>query len=459
MHSNSGELENYKNRFSFPKNNFFCYKWRIKDHFSTSIDRQRFHLNVLGAGNDRSLMNDRIMGLYKSSFGSSRKDLVVNLANDAMAFLDRRRQQQKRVQESERALSQATAELAQHVFNILLAFSSELNSLMGLSEIFISANEPETRRLGSNKEGITTLLNQSSFSTCFYRLVVEGRLESLNFYLVPSDAVISMNEISLNYQPLERWQSKLQPNGSVHWYSGEHMLEGESVDVVCAELLRVLLESTQERLMPAEMMEVSRSIFELSAPAPWEVDATKRTADSGAGSNTSNCNTGNNAGYMGSEIVYSQPEYKEEKVELPFSNPALVDDIGLMTLYDIPCVGSPKAQPVQPAQPIQPYQQHSPAASTPENKAETLPDCQSWQSVGVETYGWADEPVEPMVIKAKREADAENIETIAAKTPAKKRAATKATAKTTNIKSGETSCEKPAGGKTTKAKAGAKSRK
>ncbi|HMX44985.1 MAG TPA: hypothetical protein PKC93_03500, partial [Candidatus Obscuribacter sp.] len=98
MLRNSVDLEELKNRRSFPKNNYFCYKWRIKDHFNRSIDRQIFHLRALGASNDVSLMNDRIMQLYKSSFGSSRKDLIVDLARDAMSFLDRRRSDQKRQQ-------------------------------------------------------------------------------------------------------------------------------------------------------------------------------------------------------------------------------------------------------------------------------------------------------------------------------------------------------------------------
>lgn len=139
MLRNSVDLEELKNRRSFPKNNYFCYKWRIKDHFNRSIDRQIFHLRALGASNDVSLVNDRIMQLYKSSFGSSRKDLIVDLARDAMSFLDRRRSDQKRQQAKELRLSTATIELVQYASNVLLGFSTELNSLMGLSELFITA--------------------------------------------------------------------------------------------------------------------------------------------------------------------------------------------------------------------------------------------------------------------------------------------------------------------------------
>lgn len=272
MLRNSVDLEELKNRRSFPKNNYFCYKWRIKDHFNRSIDRQIFHLRALGASNDVSLMNDRIMQLYKSSFGSSRKDLIVDLARDAMSFLDRRRSDQKRQQAKELRLSTATIELVQYASNVLLGFSTELNSLMGLSELFITASEPEAKKLGACGEGITHVV-QAGFSTNSFRLVIEGRLECINFYLVPADSLLTLNEIAMNYEPLEKWRSLIGDTGAVQWYSGGQAIAEDMVEVICSELLRALLAATQERLMPElESVAADESFFELSAPAPWELD-------------------------------------------------------------------------------------------------------------------------------------------------------------------------------------------
>lgn len=277
MLRNSVDLEELKNRRSFPKNNYFCYKWRIKDHFNRSIDRQIFHLRAQGASNDVSLMNDRIMQLYKSSFGSSRKDLIVDLARDAMSFLDRRRSDQKRQQAKELQLSTATIELVQYASNVLLGFSTELNSLMGLSELFITASEPEAKKLGACGEGITHVV-QAGFSTNSFRLVIEGRLQCINFYLVPADSLLTLNEIAMNYEPLEKWRSLIGEDGSVGWYAGGHAIAEDMVEVICSELLRVLLAATQERLMPElEAACVTEASFELSAPAPWELDQACRS--------------------------------------------------------------------------------------------------------------------------------------------------------------------------------------
>ncbi|MBK9772541.1 MAG: hypothetical protein IPP57_17290 [Candidatus Obscuribacter sp.] len=277
MLRNSVDLDELKNRQTFPKNNYFCYKWRIKDHFNRSIDRQQFHLNSLGANNDKSLMNDRIMQLYKSSFGTSRKDLIVDLAQEAMSFLEKRRTEKKRAEQTELMLSQATTSMVDFASNILLGFSTELNSLMGLSELFITAAEPESKKLGAGTDGGITHVVQSSFSTHTFRLAIEGRLEVINFYLVPADTMLTLNEIARHYEPLERWRSTIEANSAVTWHNDEGVVTRDVAEVICAELLRYLIAATQERLAPAEQKEsADEFFFEMSAPAPWEVEIASR---------------------------------------------------------------------------------------------------------------------------------------------------------------------------------------
>jgi hypothetical protein len=82
-----------------------------------------------------------------------------------------------------------------HIFNVLLAFSAELNSLMGLSELFITACEPEAKKVGSAKEALTHVV-QAGFSTNLYRLVIDGRLDCINFYIVPADTLLALQDIN-----------------------------------------------------------------------------------------------------------------------------------------------------------------------------------------------------------------------------------------------------------------------
>lgn len=380
MLRNSVDLDELKNRQTYPKNNFFCYKWRIKDHFNRSIDRQMFHLKSLGASNDISLMNDRIMQLYKTSFGSSRKDLIVDLAQEAMSFLDKRRSQQKRVQAKEMVLSQATIELVQYAANVLLGYATELNSLMGLSELFITAAEPEARKLGMGTEGGITHVVQAGFSTSSFRLVVEGRLECINFYLVPADTLLTLNEIALNYEPLERWRSHVAPSGDVYWTTSEEPIAEDMVEIICAALMRALIAATQDRLMPTECIETNEdALFELCAPAPWEADAARRVSESspniayqqpvaqcsaqsdiGTASSTYPSLAALTAAHAQNIAAATQQKPVAQPAPVapvaastpaPFSTPSMVEDLGLMTLTDLPAVGWAHSVPAKNAAP------------------------------------------------------------------------------------------------------------
>lgn len=349
MLRNSVDINELKNRQSFPKNNYFCYKWRIKDHFTRSIDRRQYELHTMGAGNDVSLMNDRILQLYKASFGISRKDLIVGLAQDAMNFLDRRRGQQKRAQQCERALAESTLSLVHHVFNVLLAFSAELNSLMGLSELFITAAEPEAKKVGSAKEALTHVV-QAGFSTNLYRLVIDGRLDCINFYIVPADTLLALQDITLNFNPLEKWHSKLYPSGEVYWFAGDSLIQDDMVEIICSELLRALIQATEERLMPPEQyVEHETHLFELAAPAPWEVDMQRVRGGSepeavSAGKESSK----NQQAAVCSESCADSGWQSQTGRGLPslgslssgqnnpFCTPGLAEEMGLMTGCDLP---------------------------------------------------------------------------------------------------------------------------
>lgn len=264
------QTQEITNRQRFPKNNSFCYRWRILDDFSRSIDRQMFHLKVAGAGNHRSLLADKILQLYKGRYHGTRQDLIVELAQDAMKFLEKRRFENHKLSKAEVMLSKATTELMDRVFNTLLAFSTELNSLLGLSELFMTATEPEVKKRSNNSETSIAVSVQAHLSTSLYRLVIEGKTDSISFYVIPSDNILALPEISLHYEAIAVWRPQITAQGQVYWLSTAGILTEEMVDVSCAELLRKLLETTQERLAPSERLGREENCgFDLLEVDPW----------------------------------------------------------------------------------------------------------------------------------------------------------------------------------------------
>lgn len=266
---NSYELQEVTNRQKFPKNNYFCYRWRVLDNFNKSIERRMFQLQVQGAGNNVTLLSDRILQLYKARHHDGRKDLIVDLAQDAMGFLHRRRQEHQMNSKIEVMLSKATASLMDRTFNTFLAFSTELNSLLGLSELFITATEPEvTKRSNQSATSIATCV-QCHIATSLFRLVMEGRGDKISFYMIQSDNILALSDIT-RFEPIAVWQAQFAAEDRIYWVCSSGVMTEGMLDVACAELIRNLVETTQEAISPKHTYKkTDLQNFELEESDPW----------------------------------------------------------------------------------------------------------------------------------------------------------------------------------------------
>lgn len=262
----NNELTEVTNRQKFPKNNYFCYRWRILDYFSTSADRQKHEQDLQVGGKDRSLLSDKILQLHKARYQGSRQGLIADLAQDAMQFLDRRRKETRKTTEENILFAKAIRDLMQRTFKTLLAFSTELNTLLGLSELFITSSEPEVA--GRIKEDGSMAYVQCSLSTTLFRLLVDGRNDTMAFYLLPTDNIGALTDLS-PYSPVVEWKAQVNSAKGLFWVSETGALTGEMLEVACAELLRLLIGATQEMLSPDKKAQKSNANYDLLEVDPW----------------------------------------------------------------------------------------------------------------------------------------------------------------------------------------------
>lgn len=271
--------EQVANRQNFPKNNYFCYKWRVKDNFNRSIDRQMFHLSVHGADNHKSLMSHKMLQLHKSRFKGNRRDMVVNLAQDAMEFLEQRRLEHSVHSNEQVIYSTAMTDMVEMCFNLLLSCATELNTILGLSELFITATEPNFEIKDKTKETVCSY-TQCRFSTSLYSLVMEGRREKINFYIVPSDELISVEEVALQYESITKWSATMNKNKQAVWMSQGMELNDDVLEVSAIQLLSQLIDKTKERLVPITEQDSKEQEFALFEDDPWQKETSGYTSTS-----------------------------------------------------------------------------------------------------------------------------------------------------------------------------------
>lgn len=298
----NNELTEVTNRQKFPKNNYFCYRWRILDYFSTSADRQKHEQDLQIGGKDRSLLSDKILQLHKARYQGSRQDLIADLAQDAMQFLDRRRKETRKTTEENILFAKAIRDLMQRTFKTLLAFSTELNTLLGLSELFITSSEPEVA--GRINDDGSMAYVQCSLSTTLFRLLVDGRNDTIAFYLLPTDNIGALTDLK-PYTPVVEWKANVNSQKGVFWVSETGALTGEMLEVACAELLRLLIGATQEMLAPNNERDERNANFDLLENDPW--------LNAGPSGNQSSNDFDMKSGYNLAEPIQSKFEIKKNR--------------------------------------------------------------------------------------------------------------------------------------------------
>lgn len=247
-------------RKRFPKNNQFCYRWRVVDNFSKTIEREMFEQHLNGGQFHQSLQNERILALYKMTYRRRKNDFISQLTQDAMTFLENRRNAVSIALNEESAYTKSMVNLIDSVFNLLLSCSIELNTVLGFSELFVAATEPEVQTYHSNGQTRVRSLN-CRFSTSVFSLVLHGQKDKIHCYVVPVEDLLGSRNPAGEHEPLAvcsaeftdgtpKWNVEMDVSDSNEPYSirkkfSTHEMSDENMENLCHYLLRHLIDKTQ----------------------------------------------------------------------------------------------------------------------------------------------------------------------------------------------------------------------
>ncbi len=247
----------------FPKNNRFCYRWRVVDNFNKSIERDMFEQHLNGGSYYKSLQNEHILALYKMTYTRRKNDFISQLTQDAMSFLTDRRTALSQAVREETFYTKSMASIVDHLFNVLLSCSIEMNTVLGFSELFIAATEPEVQTYTSNGESKIRSL-YCRFSTSIFSIVIYGHKNRVEMYVVPIEDLFGNKELAGGHEPIALCIATLDGE-KVNWSSHVVQIESsspydqrkeqvvaplteETMEGLCHLVLRELIEKTQQVL-------------------------------------------------------------------------------------------------------------------------------------------------------------------------------------------------------------------
>jgi len=240
----------WRARARFPKNNFFCYRWRVVDNFNKSIEREMFEMNLQAGNFHKALVNEKVLALYKMSYRKTKNDFMSQITQSALEFLENRRQELSEAVKEEATYTTSMTEMIHAMFNILLSCSIELNTVLGFSELFVAAMEPEAVTITKGNQTKLGSL-RARLTTTMFSLVIHGQKNQIAAYVLPVEDLIGLS--TAGREPMVLLQATREEDDSIIWEIDGEPLDEDMLEETCLRLLHQLVQRTQDVIGNSEV--------------------------------------------------------------------------------------------------------------------------------------------------------------------------------------------------------------
>jgi hypothetical protein len=231
-----------QNSLKYPKNNYFCYRWRVVDEFNKQIDRDMYQMRVFGGDFHQSLINEKVLSTFKTAKLKTNADFMQRIMADAVDFMENRRKTQSEATKIDNTYTESMRAVLQGMFDILLSCSIEFNTRLGFSELFIASTEPEMVTFNTANSKTASL--RARFSTSQFSLVIHGYKNEIKFFIMPVEDLIGLTTVGIGRTPFLSLTAELEGEGVV-WYAEDQLLTEDLAERVCLETLKELIEQTE----------------------------------------------------------------------------------------------------------------------------------------------------------------------------------------------------------------------
>ena len=229
------------NAAKFPKNNYFCYRWRIVDEFNKSIDRDMHNARVYGGDFHQSLVNERVLSTFKTAKLKYNQAFMEQITSDAVDFLAGRRKKASEANELDYVYTKSMSAVLQGMFDIMLSCSIEFNTAIGFSELFIAAMEPEMMTYTTPTSKTSSL--RARFSSSHFSLVLNGYKNEIKFFLLPVEDLMAISSFGYGRDPFLTVKGQLCEEGVI-WSTDNGLITEDEAEKICLDAMKRLVEQT-----------------------------------------------------------------------------------------------------------------------------------------------------------------------------------------------------------------------
>lgn len=221
---------------------------------SRQVDRAGFENSVtvgdVTADEREAALSRQILVYHESQNAETGNDWMYKLKEDSMQYLAEKRGIDLQQIYRESIYKKGVETLIDKIYGLLQRYQFEFNQVAGGTELHvsgtISGDVTEVTRVNKMREAQETKTYfRARLSTRSHSLVLRGKDDAIDFYLIPVNKVMALSKSEVDYKPLARIQVKISELGMM-WRMSDGNPAVDSLDELCMWLFSHLITATKE---------------------------------------------------------------------------------------------------------------------------------------------------------------------------------------------------------------------
>lgn len=195
-------------------------------------------------------LRERILGDYSARSGGVRQDVVKLLKQSSSDYLNVRGHSETWVSEEEAAMAQSMIAVVDEIFSVIEPYVLELMREFAGTDLNLTLTAPEKVKEAAEFDALrrpvqTLVTYRGRVSTTSLSVVVRGRENRVDFFLMPSDRVIGLSRAEDAREPIMSFVGSRLAEG-IDWQVEGKPLTHERLQRYCLLLFKHLLDKTRE---------------------------------------------------------------------------------------------------------------------------------------------------------------------------------------------------------------------
>jgi hypothetical protein len=203
----------------------------------------------VSADEREAALSRQILVYHESQNAETGNDWMYKLKEDSMQYLAEKRGIDLQQIYRESIYKKGIETLIDKIYGLLQRYQFEFNQVAAGTELHvsgtISGDVTEVTRVNKMREAQETKTYfRARLSTRSHSLVLRGKDDSIEFYLLPVNKVMALSKSEVDYKPLARIQVKISELGMM-WRMADANPAVDSLDELCMWLFSALIQATK----------------------------------------------------------------------------------------------------------------------------------------------------------------------------------------------------------------------